>query len=89
MKQSRYNYAIMKDSLIGISFGSELKFVCYQKCLCVVHVIIQHHGSVVTSTNLGPVFPCLFELCGNGVEMIQMTGDGPAAGRRQRRAGPG
>ena len=44
----------MKDSLIVISFGSELKFVCYQKCLCVVQVIIQHHGSVVTSTNLGP-----------------------------------
>ena len=65
-KASRYNYAIMKDSLIVISFGSELKFVCYQKCLCVVQVIIQHHGSVVTSTNLGPVFPCLFELCGNG-----------------------
>ena len=34
-KASRYNYAIMKDSLIVISFGSELKFVCYQKCLCV------------------------------------------------------
>ena len=80
---------MMNDSSIGISFGSELKFVCYQKCLCVVQVIIQHHGSVVTSTNLGPVFPCLFELCGNGVENIRMTDDGPAAGRRQRGAGPG
>ena len=79
----------MKDSLIVISFGSELKFVCYQKCLCVVQVIIQHHGSVVTSTNLGPVFPCLFELCGNGVENIRMTDDCPAAGRRQRGAGSG
>ena len=39
--------------------------------------------------NLALMFPCLYELCGDGVEMIQMTDDGPAAGRRQRGAGPG
>ena len=55
MKQSRHDYAIMKDSLIGISFGSELKFVCYQKCWCVVQVIIQHHGSVVLQRGVGSV----------------------------------
>ena len=39
---------------------------------CVVQVIIQRHGSMVTSTDLGLVFPCLYELFGGGVEMVRM-----------------
>ena len=41
-------------------------------CSCVVQVIIQRHSSVVTSTNIGPVFPCLYGLFGGGVEMVRM-----------------
>ena len=76
MKQSRYDILKLESALA-------LKFVCYPKCLCIVQVIIQRHGSVVTSTNLGPVFPCLYKLYRDGVEMIQMMDDGPAAGRWQ------
>ena len=39
---------------------------------CVLQVIIQRHGSMVTSTDLGLVFPCLYELFGGGVEMVRM-----------------
>ena len=75
MKQSRYDILKLESALA-------LKFVCYQKCLCVVQVIIQHHGSVVTSTDLGPVFPCLYEPFRGGVAMVRMQ-------RRQRGAGTG
>ena len=44
MKQSRYDILKLEAALA-------LKFVCYPKCLCVVQVIIQRHGSVVTSSN--------------------------------------
>ena len=37
-----------------------------------MQVIIKRHGSVVTSTNLGPVFPCFYELRGDGVAMVRM-----------------
>ena len=40
---------------------------------CVVQVIIQRHGSMVTSTDLGLVFPCLYELYRDGVEIVRMT----------------
>ena len=39
---------------------------------CVVQVIIQRHSSMVSSTDLGLVFPCLYELFGGGVEMVRM-----------------
>ena len=39
---------------------------------CVVQVIIQQHDIMVTSTNLGLVFPCLYELFGGGVAMVRM-----------------
>ena len=44
MKQSRYDILKLESALA-------LKFVCYPKCSCVVQVIIQRHGSVVTSSN--------------------------------------
>ena len=46
---------------------------------CVVQVIIQRYVSMVTSTDLGLVSPCLYEICGDGVEMVLMMDDGPAA----------
>ena len=65
MKQSRYDILKLESALA-------LKFVCYPKCSCVVQVIIKRHGSMVTSTDLGLVFPCLYELFGGGVEMVRM-----------------
>ena len=65
MKQSRYDILKLESALA-------LKFVCYPKCLCVVQVINKRHDSVVTSTNLGGVFPCLYEPFGVGVVMVRM-----------------
>ena len=65
MKQSRYDILKLESALA-------LKFICYPKCLCVVQVINKRHGSVVTSTNLGAVFPCLYEPFGVGVTMVRM-----------------
>ena len=36
-----------------------------------MQVIIQQHESMVTSTNLGLVFPCLYELYRDGVEIVR------------------
>ena len=38
-----------------------------------MQVIIQQHDSMVTSTDLGLVFPCLYELYQDGVEIVRMT----------------
>ena len=40
---------------------------------CVVQVIIQRYVSMVTSTDLGLVFPCLYEPYRDGVEIVGMT----------------
>ena len=74
----------MTNDILKLESALALKFVCYPKCSCVVQVIIQQHDIMVTSTDLGLVFPCLYEICGDGVEMVRMMDDDPAAWRGPR-----